>query len=239
MTAGDLERLLGYVDAVDPMDVGENAVENVVENAVENAVENVVENAVENAVENVGADFDGVGSPPMEVGTEIYQLRFWTPDFCRLLIRAAEATGAFRPDPSDPVPGHEVSLAMISPLLFEAVQNDIGLRIWPRLQRVWPLIEYRGLRDAFVIRYLPGEQESMRLHQDVAQVSASVRLTDDYEGAALTFPRQGYDNSAQPVGSLLAWPSLVTHPHEAGPLRTGVKYALTIWCELPGDAAIY
>ena len=52
-------------------------------------------------------------------------------------------------------------------------------------------------------------------------------------------PFQGYDNSAQPVGSLLAWPSLVTHPHEANQLTRGVKYGLTIWCELPGDAAIY
>ena len=33
--------------------------------------------------------------------------------------------------------------------------------------------------------------------------------------------------------ALLAWPSLVTHPHEAGPLTSGVKYGLTIWCELP------
>mgnify|MGYP000700423574 CR=1 FL=1 len=31
-----------------------------------------------------------------------------------------------------------------------------------------------GLRDAFVIRYALGEQESLRIHHDVAQVSASV-----------------------------------------------------------------
>ena len=148
-------------------------------------------------------------------------------------------TGAFRPDPDDPVPGHEVSLATISPVLFEAVQNDIGRRIWPQLQTEWPLIEYRGLRDAFLIRYLPGEHESLRLHQDIAQVSATVRLNDDHDGAALAFPRQGYDNADQPVGSLLAWPSLVTHPHEAGPLHSGVKYGLTIWCELPDDIAAY
>jgi hypothetical protein len=33
----------------------------------------------------------------------------------------------------------------------------------------------------------------------------------------------------------LAWPSLVTHPHETLSLRAGVKYALTIWFELPGQ----
>ena len=159
--------------------------------------------------------------------------------FCASVIRAAEAVGGFEPDPDDPVPGYEVSLASISPALFAAVQDDVGVRVWPRLQTVWPLIEYRGLRDAFVIRYVPGEQEALRLHQDVAQVSATVRLNDGFEGAALRFPRQSYDNADQPVGSLLAWPSLVTHPHEATPLRAGVKYGLTIWCELPGDLAVY
>lgn len=178
------------------------------------------------------------GSAVAEVGRDLYLVPFWTPRFCAAVIRAAELIG-FEPDPSDPVPGHEVSLASISPTLYSFVQNDIGQRIWPRLQTVWPLIEYRGLRDAFVIRYLPGEQESLRPHHDIGQVSASVRLNDAYEGAALTFPRQGYDNSAQPVGSLLAWPSLVTHPHAAGQLVSGVKYGLTIWCELPGEASIY
>ncbi len=195
--AHDLERLLGYVGAID---------------------------------ERTGLTEDG---------PDLYRVPFWTPEFCALVIRAAEATGAFAADPDDPVPGREVSLALISPVLFEAAQTDIGQRIWPQLQTVWPLIEYRGLRDAFVIKYARGEQESLRLHQDVAQVSATVRLNDDYAGAALHFPRQGYRNDAQPVGELLAWPSLVTHPHEALPLESGIKYGLTIWCELPVDVAAY
>ena len=178
------------------------------------------------------------GATVAEVAPDIVQVPFWTPGFCAAVVRAAELVG-FEPDPDDPVPGHEVSLGTISPVLFGAVQDDIGVRIWPQLQTMWPLIEYRGLRDAFVIRYRVGEQESLRLHQDIGQVSATVRLNDGYEGAALAFPRQSYDNALQPIGSLLAWPSLVTHPHEATRLTSGVKYALTIWCELPGDTALY
>jgi hypothetical protein len=173
-----------------------------------------------------------------EVAPDIFLLQFWTPQFCEAVVHAAELVG-FEPDPDDPVPAHEVSLATISPVLFGAVQDDVGRRVWPQLQDVWPLIEYRGLRDAFVIRYREREQESLRLHQDVGQVSATVRLNDGYEGAALAFPRQGYDNTGQPLGSLLAWPSLVTHPHQATKLTAGTKYALTIWCELPGDALMY
>jgi hypothetical protein len=167
------------------------------------------------------------------VGPELLAVPFWTPRFCDTVIRAAEAVGVFEPQDDDPVPGHEVSLAMISPRLYEAVEIDLGRRIWPTLQREWTHMDYVGLRDVFVIRYALGEQESLRIHHDVAQLSASVKLNDGYDGAALSFPRQGVDNSSLAVGELLAWPSLVTHPHRTEQLRSGVKYALTIWFEVP------
>ncbi len=131
-----------------------------------------------------------------------------------------------------------MSLAAISPRLYQAVQDDLGSRIWPQLRQTWPLIDYHGLRDAFVIRYAVGEQEELRQHHDVAQVSGSVKLDDDHVGAELRFPRQGVDNRSVPVGSLLGWPSLVTHPHETAPLVRGVKHGLTIWFELPMSALV-
>jgi hypothetical protein len=169
------------------------------------------------------------------VGPDLLAMAFWNAAFCAALVRAAEALGAFAPHPDDPVPGHEVSLALISPRLYAAVEADLGERIWPVLQQEWPLVEFCGLRDAFVIRYAKGEQELLRLHHDVAQVSASVKLNEGYTGGALAFPRQHTTNEALAVGELLAWPSLVTHPHETLPLTSGVKYALTIWFELPGS----
>ncbi|MFN8022603.1 MAG: 2OG-Fe(II) oxygenase [Acidimicrobiales bacterium] len=168
-----------------------------------------------------------------EVGNEMYRTSFWTPTFCDTVIRAAEAIGAFEQDEDDPVPGHEVSLAVISPALFEHVQNDIGMRIFPRLRTVWPYIDYYGLRDAFVIKYELGGQETLRIHHDVAQVSASLKLNDTYTGGELVFPRQGVSNAEMAVGDLVVWPSLVTHPHECVRLTGGVKYSLTIWFELP------
>lgn len=167
------------------------------------------------------------------IGPELLVMPFWTPSFCATIIAAAEAVGAFEPQPDDPVPGHEVSLAVISPRLFEAVQDDLAGRVWPVLRREWPYVDFHGLRDAFVIRYAMGEQESLRVHHDVAQVSASVKLNDGYDGAELAFPRQGVTNRDVAVGELLAWPSLVTHPHLTEQLRSGVKYALTVWFEVP------
>ena len=167
------------------------------------------------------------------VGPDLLVVPCWMPQFCATVVRAAEAIGAFEPQPDDPVPGHEVSLAVISPRLFEMVQEDFGSRIWPQLQIVWPYVDYYGLRDAFVIRYAPGEQESLRIHHDVAQVSGSIKLNDGYAGADLVFSRQAFDNSAVGVGEMLVWPSLVTHPHETAQLTDGIKYALTVWFELP------
>ncbi|MDO8390558.1 MAG: hypothetical protein Q7V57_08725 [Actinomycetota bacterium] len=168
-----------------------------------------------------------------ELGPEVYSVPFWTPEFCATVIRAAEAVGAFELQPHDPVPGHEISLAGISPKLFEAVEIDLGVRIWPQLRTVWPYIDYHGLRDVFVIKYEMGVQENLRMHHDVAQVSASMKLNEAYEGAVLEFPRQGIDNAATGVGDLVVFPSLVTHPHQATHLRSGVKYGLVVWFELP------
>jgi hypothetical protein len=168
-----------------------------------------------------------------EVGPEMFVVPFWTTAMCAAVIRAAEAVGGFEPHPDDPVPGHEVSLAAISPALYSRFEIDLGVRLWPLLLTRWPLIEYRGLRDAFVIKYEEGGQTELRLHHDVAQVSASMKLNDDYTGAELEFPQQGYVNRDLAVGSLLVWPSLVTHPHQTRPLASGVKYGLTVWFEIP------
>jgi hypothetical protein len=167
------------------------------------------------------------------IGNEVLVVPFWTPTFCATLIRAAEAVGAFEPQPDDPVPGHEVSLAVISPRLFEQVEVDLGVRIWPQLQVVWPYIDYHGLRDVFVIRYAMGEQEHLRMHHDIAQVSASAKLNEGLRRCRARLPRQQVTNESAAVGELVVWPSLVTHPHQATPLRSGVKYGLTIWFELP------
>ena len=168
-----------------------------------------------------------------ELAPEVFVVPFWTPQYCATIIRAAEAIGAFEPQPDDPVPGHEVSLAVISPRLFEAVEIDLGMRIWPQLQSEWPYIDYHGLRDVFVIKYELGVQEHLRIHHDIAQVSASAKLNDGYEGALLDFPRQGITNESAAIGELVVWPSLVTHPHQATQLQSGVKYGLTVWFELP------
>jgi hypothetical protein len=183
--------------------------------------------------------YDGAVDPATwyrVVGDELVEMPFWTPDFCMTVVRAAEAVGAWTPDEHDPVPGNEVSLAAISPRLFAHVEDHLAAHVMPLVNEVWPVAEFAGVQDAFVIKFTPGGQAALPLHHDVAQISASVRLVDGYVGGALEFPRQSFVNSAIPVGHLLLWPSLVTHPHVAAPVTDGVKYGLTVWFAIPGQA---
>ena len=169
----------------------------------------------------------------LEVAPDIVCMPFWTPKFCDAVVRASIAAGGFSHQPHDPVPGYEISLAAFAPTLFEALQNDIGMRVWPAIRQWWPIVDYHGVHDAFVIRFAMGEQEELRLHHDVAQVSASIKLNNSYVGGELEFPRQSFTNADIPVGNIIVWPSLVTHPHRGAPLISGEKYSLTVWCALP------
>ncbi len=167
------------------------------------------------------------------VANEIVTVPFWDPSTCALVIEAAEAAHAWASDPDDPVPGNEVPLATVSANLMLLTHQHVEVTVVPALRTVWPEFAWNGLQDAFVIKYEPGPDAALPLHHDVAQISASVRLNDDYAGGALEFPRQGWDNAAVPVGELVAWPSLVTHPHRARRVTRGVKYGLTLWFALP------
>lgn len=166
--------------------------------------------------------------------SEILTVPFWTPSFCAAVIRLAEAAEAWAADPDDPVPGAEVSLAVLSPRLFAHVQHHANARVLPAVRAGWPELAPTELADAFVITYAAGPHAELRLHHDVAQISGAVRLNDGYVGGELEFPRQGWHNGEVPVGTMTLWPSLVTHPHRSRPVERGVKYGLTLWWRLPG-----
>jgi hypothetical protein len=170
-----------------------------------------------------------------EIAPDIVQTGFWTPRTCAAVVRASEAAAAWGSDDDDPVPGLEVSLATLNPRLFAQVEADLERAVLPRWRMVWAEVGWFGLHDAFVIKYVAQtDAAELRLHHDVAQVSGSVRLNDGYDGGTLEFPRQHWSNRDVPVGDLVAWPSLVTHPHRSTPVTRGTKYGLTIWTRLPG-----
>ncbi len=192
--------------------------------------------------------YDGAPDPNPRSGVvadDIVEIPFWTPAMCATVIRAAEAVGQWSIHEAnhrrvgalvhDSLPAQEISLSAISPALYRHVEDHVGLRVWPVLRRHWPHAEYAGLQDALVVRLAPvGESAALPLRHDVAQVSGSVRLNADYVGGATEFPRQSFTDAQVPVGHVLAWPSLVTHPHGSSPPTSGLKYSLVIRCRIPG-----
>ncbi len=185
------------------------------------------------AVDDLAAQF--VLQPPkvITVASEIVATPLIDSAWCTQLCQLVESFDAWESDPDDPVPGDEFSLHL-APALFDALERSIGTVLVPALRDEWPSFAWDGLADAFVIRYDAIEETStLHLHHDVAQISMAIRLNDGYDGGALRFPRQRWDNGTLPIGTAAIWPSLVTHPHVGETVSAGRKYSLTVWFALP------
>ena len=152
------------------------------------------------------------------LGPDLLVVPFWTPRVLRRDRPGGRARRVRRRSATIPSPVTRCRSRRSARGCTRPSQDDLGRRIWPQLQD--GLAAHRLPRAPRRLRHplRPRRAGGAAEHHDVAQVSASVKLDDGYEGAELRFPRQGVDNRRVPVGALLAWPSLVTHPHEATPL---------------------
>jgi hypothetical protein len=86
-----------------------------------------------------------------------------------------------------------------------------------------------GFYSIFAVKYQMDEQRSLDIHHDDSFISGSIKLTTEYTGGNLEFPRQKFSALDVPAGDLLLWPSTVTHPHRCTELTSGSKYSLTLW----------
>ena len=81
-------------------------------------------------------------------------------------------------------------------------------------------------------RYEPGQE--YKEHSDDGPevhrvVSLILYLNNDYEGGELHFRRQNVTIKPE-AGDLLLFPSCYTHPHQALPVKSGIKYSIVTWC---------
>jgi hypothetical protein len=153
---------------------------------------------------------------------------FWTPGFCAMIVRAAEAAAWWQSDGEGPDLRLQTSLYSISPHLFDLVAADFQARIWPRLASQWPGLTGVELEDVLVVRQDAGEADSPLTPPEGAMINGSVQLNEGYEGGGLGFPRQQWDDTDVPVGVLTLWPSTGTHPHWVDWVRQGVRYELSL-----------
>ena len=159
---------------------------------------------------------------------------FMTQEQCERLIELADMHGGWGSLSYDKFPAQEIRMKELG--LWEELEKAWQDHIVPTVEKYWRPLEMYGLRDGFVMRYSLETQKNLNLHHDASLVTGSVKLNDDYMGAELIYPRQGFSNKDIPVGKCILFPAQVTHGHECLPLVDGVKYSLTIWSKrFPAD----
>ena len=177
-----------------------------------------------------GADAGGCWR---EVAPDILLIPFWRVEFCRELIDAAESVGGFQPYALDvrnnAAPGQELRIDRISARLAERFEAHFQRRVIPIVKTHWWPLNTGKTRMPFVLRYSADTQAALDPHHDAALLSFAMPLNAGYRGGVLTFPRQHWDSREVEVGTLIAFPSRVSHVHWVTPVSAGRRYAMTIW----------
>ena len=162
---------------------------------------------------------------------------FMTQAQCEDLIDIADRHGGWGSLSYDKFPAQEIRMKELG--FWDELERHWEKHIYPIVEEYWSPMEMYGLRDAFVMRYAMDTQVSLAYHNDASLVTGSVKLNDDYEGAELVYHRQGISNKDVAVGRCILFPGMVTHGHECLPLKSGVKYSLTMWtCRYHGDVVV-
>ena len=142
---------------------------------------------------------------------------------------AAAVPGLWQPLPGDKVPGDELRIKRLDGLLWDGLVTALGDHLAPVVAARWRPSTWKDPCDAFLIRYTPERQPSIRLHEDISFFSCSIRLRKACAGGELHFPRQNFADSLVPDGWLLCWPARITHPHQVRPVRKGARVSLVVW----------
>lgn len=162
-----------------------------------------------------------------KLGDEMLLIDYKTPEQCAEWIAIGEAHGGWAPHPADTFPSHDIHLKELG--LWEEAEAFFKKVAGPIANEHWTPSVHQHLRKAFVMKYSPDTQKTLGLHCDSSQITGSVKLNDDYEGATLHWPRQGITNKDIPVGKMILFPGMVTHGHYVDELKSGTKYSATFW----------
>uniref|UniRef100_A0A672JLH5 Procollagen-lysine,2-oxoglutarate 5-dioxygenase 1 n=1 Tax=Salarias fasciatus TaxID=181472 RepID=A0A672JLH5_SALFA len=98
----------------------------------------------------------------------------------------------------------------------------------PITEKMYPGYYTQALFDlAFVVRYKPDEQPSLRPHHDASTFTINIALNQvglDYQGGGCRFLRYNCSVTAPRKGWALMHPGRLTHYHEGLPTTAGVRY---------------
>ena len=175
----------------------------------------------------------------VEIHKDIIITPFYTAKFCDELVEMAtfyrEKFIAYitykkknTNDMSDESPWDTLFFSRISHILFEDFCHHYKKYICQALEKHFYPENIAGWFSPMIIKY-SRKGQNVTLHNDASLFTLNVKLNTDYEGCDVEFPRQGWTNKDLPKGWCMIWPSRVTHPHRAAPLKKGTKYTLSSW----------
>jgi hypothetical protein len=127
-------------------------------------------------------------------------------------------------DPNGPLWSWAAQIAGVEGALVTMYQQIANPHMAVQQGTGWDLLRY-GVGDFF------GEHvDQVRGNPGLAQRRLSVVTfcNSDFDGGELFFPRQGITIVPE-AGAVVLFPSGCTHPHEAFPVKRGVKYSLVTW----------
>ena len=165
----------------------------------------------------------------LEVADGILSIPFFSVEECARLVAETKESDSWAPLPGDNVPGDELRIKTHQAVMFASIEDELKKRLEGVIKQRWNPCVWKSVKDLFLIRYSRKAQPSIRLHEDQSYFSCSIVLKRACDGGDLYFPRQRYNDRLVEVGTLLVWPSRITHPHCVSPVKKGSRVSMVVW----------
>jgi len=175
-----------------------------------------------------------------EIGSDIWSIPFFTPEFCKYLIELSEKKGNWSAgvytDPTQ-VDGR---LNKIEEIPTQDIHlNQLGLHnYWTNVTKKYMkkilshLYKYltKDYNIAFIAKYATtsGGQTSLKPHHDASVYTINIALNNhtEYEGGGVRFISKNITYLNKQAGYMLLHPGRISHYHEAIPITNGKRYIL-------------
>lgn len=169
-----------------------------------------------------------------DLGDNIYEFPLFTERFCTELIAMAEAKDNWTENRHEFYPTNDVLLEDIE--IGEIYNRVLREFVYPLCVHVWELHGDDWLKmnsENFMARYTPDKQAHLSLHHDFSNITAVVKLNDEFDGGGTWFPKYNKLSNPKRVGTATLHPGMVTHLHGARPIYSGRRYITVSFMKKP------
>jgi hypothetical protein len=172
-----------------------------------------------------------------EDAEQIFNLRVFTEEYCRLLVEEAEhcglwhtaadvETNPYAPEVEE-IDEPDTTLHLHRMTGLDAVYREIVDRhLKPLMERTWRTFRLQKVSPPYVLKYAADAIREMALHHDLETLTLVVYLNDEFEGGGTHFPKWRYVVSGRRPGEAILYPGGLSHEHEGLPIRSGSRYLL-------------